>query len=42
MDRMGLESRARMRAAGVGQEDGGTRYQQNRHDGKENPDSTPG
>jgi len=39
---MDLESQTRMRAAGEGQEDGGARYQQGRHDGQENPDSMPG
>jgi hypothetical protein len=31
-----------MRAAVVGQEDGGARYRKGRHDGKENPDRMPG
>ena len=40
--RMDLEGHAPMRAASVGQEDGGARYQQGHHDGKENPDCMPG
>jgi hypothetical protein len=39
---MHLESQPPMRAAGVGQEDGGARYQKGHHDGKENPDRMPG
>ncbi len=39
---MDLSGHARMRAAGVGQENGGARYQQGRHDGKDNPDWMPG
>ena len=41
-DRMHLESQARMRTARVGQEDGGARYRQGYHDGKENPECMPG
>ena len=40
--RMDLEGHARMRAASVGRRDGGARYQQGHHDGKENPDCMPG
>jgi hypothetical protein len=39
---MDLESQARMRTAGVGQQDGGARYRQGRHDGKENLDCMSG
>jgi hypothetical protein len=39
---MDLDSQVRMRAAGAGQEDGAARYQQGRHDGKDNPDGMPG
>jgi hypothetical protein len=39
---MDLDSHARMRAAGESQDNGGARYQQSRHDGKENPDWLPG
>jgi hypothetical protein len=38
---MGLGSHARMRAAGEGQENGAARYQQGRHDGKDNPGWMP-
>jgi hypothetical protein len=38
---MDPDSQVRMRAAGAGQEHGGARYQQGRHDGKDNPDWVP-
>jgi hypothetical protein len=39
---MDPDSQVRVRAAGAGQEDSGARYQQGRHDGKDDPDRMPG